>query len=396
MLRPHAAQDGALLRIRIPGGRIGAAALRALSQASTEYADGDVGLTSRANLQLRAVATTADDTVATGLVDALATAGLLPHPTHDRVRSIACSPLTGLIDGHADLRPLIDELDAALCAAPELAALPGPFRFGLDDGRGDIGVDADLSAQALDGTHARIWVGGLSGPRVPLPEVVPTLIELAHRFVRQCATGRPAWHVRELPRGGAELLAGSEVTPAARPGPGAPAPLGALAQADGRATVSVLAPLGRLTPAQAGALADAANGGELVVTPWRGVLVPDLDPAAAAVVIDTLIAVGLVADGGSPWRGVTACAGAPRCARGTGDTEALARQVVAASTRSVSAGPVHVAGCARSCGRPSVAHTLAVIDRRRVHIQGPADPADDQPLDHAAAAVAATRAGASR
>ena len=53
VLRPHQAVDGAVLRVRIPGGRIGAAKLRALSAASAECADGDVQLTSRANLQLR-------------------------------------------------------------------------------------------------------------------------------------------------------------------------------------------------------------------------------------------------------------------------------------------------------------------------------------------------------
>lgn len=400
VLRPHQAVDGAVLRVRIPGGRIGAAKLRALSAASAECADGDVQLTSRANLQLRGVRTSADGSAVAGLVDALTGAGLLPHPTHERVRNIVCSPLTGLVGGLADLRPVVADLDAALCARPDLAALPGPFLFVLDDGRGDAGIArSDLAIEALDAGCGRIWVGGRPGPRVPLPDAVPTLIGLARRFVRMSVAGAPIWHVRELPAGGTELLPGG-VGEAGPVPSGDPAPLGVLDQPGQRAVVSLLAPLGRLTPEQVRALAGAAarGSGTLIVTPWRGVLVSDLPVESARDALDEMTRAGLVVDNASPWRGVTACPGSPRCARGSGDTEALARRLVAASNRPLalpSTSPVHIVACARSCGRPSAGHTLAVIDRQRVEIRC-GERTVGESVDLAPGVIAATRARVQR
>lgn len=398
-LRPHRAEDGALLRIRIPGGRVDAAALRQLSEASRRYADGDVQLTSRANLQLRGVRTNDDGTVVGGLVDALAQSGLLPHPTHDRVRNIMCSPLTGLAGGRADLRSALAALDAAICAAPDLAALPGPFLFALDDGRGDIGVArADLAAVAVDDDRVRIWAGGFPGPELPLAAAVPVLFGFARRFVD---LGSLAWHVRELPGGGRRLLARADpaelsagalaVRPVAGPPVAAdPAPLGVLGQFDGRMVASVLVPLGRLTGPQVLALADAAAAGQgrLIVTPGRGVLLPDLRSSS---VMDGLTGQGLIADDDSGWRGVTACPGL-RCARGTGDTEGPARQIAARPARLPQL-PVHVVACARACGRPSGRHVLATINRAAVEVTC-GEERIEAPVVRAADAVAGLREGA--
>jgi precorrin-3B synthase len=393
VLRPHPAEDGALLRIRIPGGRVDAEALRQLSAASAHYADGDVQVTSRANLQLRGVRTRRDGTVDGGLVAALDRAGLLPHPSHDRARNIMCSPLTGLAGGWADLRSAVGALDAAICAAPDLAALPGPFLFALDDGRGDIGVDrADLAAVAVADDRVRIWAGGVAGPELPLAAAVPALLGFARRFVDLGAAG---WHVRELPGGGRRFLGradpaefrGDEVltVPA-----GDPVPLGVLGQLDGRMVASVLVPLGRLSGPQVQALAEAAatGAGRLIVTPWRGVLVPDL-PAAA--VMAALTAQGLVADDGSGWRGVTACAGS-RCARGAGDTDEPARRIAAGPGRPATL-PVHVVACPRCCGAPAGPHVLAMVTRESVEIRC-GESSIQTSVNQAADLVAGLRGGA--
>ena len=52
-------------------------------------------------------------------------AGLLPSATHERVRNIVASPLSGRAGGNLDVRPWVGELDAAICAEPRLAELGG-------------------------------------------------------------------------------------------------------------------------------------------------------------------------------------------------------------------------------------------------------------------------------
>ncbi|MET0862880.1 MAG: cobalamin biosynthesis protein CobG [Nakamurella sp.] len=365
VLRPHRAADGALLRLRLPGGRVSAAALAALSAAAQRYADGDIQLTSRANLQLRGVATGASGAVAAGLVDDVVAAGFLPQPSHERIRNIVCSPLTGLLGGRSDLRGLTRLLDEKLCAAVDLANLPGPFLFVLDDGRRDvIGLKGDLGVCAVGAKAVRVRVGAfLVGPALPHDAAADALIDLAARFLpftQETDGSRPVWHVRELPLGGRELLPSSWEVDLLPSKSGRPAQFGGLRQDNGLAVLSVLVPLGLLTGDQAAALVLAAEGGngELIVTPWRSILVPGLPPSTAAGLVGQLSEVGLELTAEPSWRGITACTGAPRCAHGVGETRPLAAAI--AGRRAVAevpgAGAVHVVGCERRCGSPNAEH----------------------------------------
>ncbi|MDP9167223.1 MAG: precorrin-3B synthase, partial [Actinomycetota bacterium] len=120
-LAVHQAADGALARVRLPGGMIEAAQLEALALAAAQFGSPAMELTSRGNVQIRGI------TDAGALADAIADAGLLPSPTHERVRNIVASPLTGRAGGNADVRPMVRALDAAIQASNVLAELPGRF-----------------------------------------------------------------------------------------------------------------------------------------------------------------------------------------------------------------------------------------------------------------------------
>src|SRR3954468_6959962 len=91
-LQTHAAADGALARVRVPGGLLSAAQLRVLAAAARDLGDGALELTSRGNVQLRG---RADGAVVPELGDRLAGAGLLPSETHERVRNVLASALSG-------------------------------------------------------------------------------------------------------------------------------------------------------------------------------------------------------------------------------------------------------------------------------------------------------------
>src|SRR5436190_2692455 len=112
-LQVHLAADGGVARIRLPGGRLTASQLRAVLDAASRLGDGTVELTSRANLQIRGLAPGAES----ALAGRLAETGLLPSATHERVRNIIASPLTGRDGaGVADVGDVVQALDKELCA----------------------------------------------------------------------------------------------------------------------------------------------------------------------------------------------------------------------------------------------------------------------------------------
>ncbi|MCE7011343.1 hypothetical protein LWC34_52330 [Kibdelosporangium philippinense] len=339
----HQAADGGLARVRVPGGTLTNAQLRALTDASADLGDGSLELTSRANIQIRALAAGAEVELASRLWGA----GLLPSLSHERVRNIIASPL-------GDDQHLVDEVDRALCAEPELAALPGRFLVTVDDGRGDVsGLGADIGLHA----DALLLAGKDTGLRVANP--VEAVITAAREFQR---IRGDAWRLAEVPDGAERITAKLTGPPDAaqrittelgeppnstqatntRPSrieikPASTHPIGRF----GDRTVAAV-PLGRLTRTQALKLCDVAPWVRL--TPWRSVVIPAVET-------------DLVTDPDSPWHGVTACAGRPGCAKALADVRADATAWVTTRKDRI---PVHWSGCDRRCGKPA-GHVVEMI-----------------------------------
>jgi precorrin-3B synthase len=340
VLTVHQARDGGVARIRVPGGRLSAAAFRAVTAAARELGDGGIELTSRANLQLRGLGPAAP------LGARLVEAGLLPSASHELVRNIVASPLTGRAGpGLTDVGPVVAALDEALRADASLAALPGRFLFAVDDGRGDVAwLGADVSAVLVYPSTAAVLLGGADlGLRAGLGDVTDLMLACAAAFL---AERDGEWRLAELPPATLDRVAtrvggptgGGELPLAPSISTG---PLGPVHQHDGRTALVAGAPLGFLDQAQAAALGAAAA--ELVITPWRSVVVPDLERAGP--VAARLADVGLLLDPGAPR--VSACVGRPGCAKALADVRADAGPVEGADHV-----PVHWSGCARRCGRP--------------------------------------------
>ncbi|MEU0533586.1 precorrin-3B synthase [Amycolatopsis tolypomycina] len=335
---PHDAADGPLARVRLPGGAISAVQLRALADAAEACGDGELHLTSRGNVQLRGV-------TRPGLAARLTDAGLLPSPSHERVRNVLASPLSGLRGGRADVRGLAAALDAALCATPELADLPGRFLFAFDDGRGDVaGEGADVSWHALDsGTGTLLLAGGDTGRRVARADAVATLVEVALEFGRVRGSAwrvaeldDPAWRGAPVPRLPAEIPAG-------------------LIERDSGFAAAVVPRFGQLSATQARALAEF---GPALVTPWKSVVLPDV-PA------DVFDRLGF----GGEALGTTACIGRPGCAKSRADVRADA--VFRPGLRA------HFSGCERRCGKPSQSHVDVVAEAGGYRIDGRWVPLDE-------------------
>jgi precorrin-3B synthase len=365
-LRWHRAADGAVLRLRVPGGQLDARQLRVVAACAAADGDGTVDLTARGNLQLRGLP---DETSARRVADRLAEAGLLPSTTHERVRNIVASPLSGRDGvGALDVRPLVRRFDTALRSAPDLAALSGRFLFAIDDGRGDVvGLGADLCWRADSG--AVLLAGFDHGLRAVAGGATDALIAAARAFLRVRGDRADLWRIRDLPGGHAALAAvlaglpeisasaGASTVSTVAVGYGAPPP-GAYPQG----FVVAAAPLGRLRADQAELVAELAAGDQIVVTPWRSIVL-DGDALAA------LAAAGLIVDRASPWLGASACVGRPGCASALADVRTDAAAHLPALAGEL---PVHWAGCDRCCGRPSGPAVVATATGAGYRVVGPA------------------------
>jgi precorrin-3B synthase len=371
VLRLAEAADGYLARIRLPGGLIDAGQLRVLARLAGEFGDGRVELTSRANVQLRAL--TAD--AGGPLTDELTRAGLLPSLSHDRVRNVLASPLAGLYGG-PDLTGIVRAFDAALCARPRLAELPGRFLFAVDDGRGDVaGLGADVTA--LVGADGAVVNGLATQSQDSQRGVAAVMLAFAEAFLDEAAAqGGTAWRIADLADGDKRVRAavaarlGLDATPepavAREPtlagSQAVSRPVGRVG-GDGTAVV-LLAPLGRLTLDQLSWLAAQVTGRPARITPWRSVLVPDLPDAAG--MLGEAARLGLGVDAASPWLRLTACAGQPGCASALADVQADAAAFGARWPDRI----VHVSGCERHCGRPAGTEVDVTATGRGYQIAG--------------------------
>ncbi|WP_194813703.1 precorrin-3B synthase [Nocardia sp. XZ_19_385] len=361
VLRLHQAADGPLARVRVPGGRLEAAQWQVLAEAAAGLGDGNIELTSRGNLQLRQVRDAAE------LSRRLEAAGLLPSHSHERVRNIVASPLAGRVGGRADIHPLVPALDAGLRAAERLAELPGRVLFTLDDGRGDIsGLGGDIGVHAITADEfALVLAGSDSRIRVSAADAVDVMLAAAHGFL---ALSSGQWRLHEVEGGVAGVIDHLGLSPTAEPvefGAAQDIPIGWLEQDNGLVSLGAGVRLGSLPARLAEFL--AAIERPIFVTPWRSLVITDLEEGVAEQVIRVLAPMGLIFDAKSPWLLVSACAGQPGCAKSLTDV----RTDVAAAIESgrvlplgetnlapgAAAGRQHWSGCDRHCGRPRGAVT---------------------------------------
>ncbi|MCW2830551.1 MAG: sulfite reductase subunit beta, partial [Aeromicrobium sp.] len=252
--------------------------LHPLLDLAEEHGDGTVLLTKRTNLQLRGIRHD-DGSVPGELVAGLTAAGFLPSPSHELVRNVMMSPLTGRIGGMADLRATARELDRLVCAEPALARLAGRFLFVLDDGRGDVGHRSlDLGFSAVDAEVGQLRVGSHTwGPVVALDEAPAALVAYALRFLDLAGEGETSpWHVDELPHAGLDVIGHQHARDVRTQVTSLPLPYGIIAQDDGRSAEHVTVPDGLLTRAAVDDIC-AAGSDQLVVTPWRSIVIPDLE-----------------------------------------------------------------------------------------------------------------------
>ncbi|MEH3021203.1 MAG: precorrin-3B synthase [Pseudomonas oryzihabitans] len=369
LLRIVPARDGGLCRVKLPGGRLMAGQARAIAAASERWASGVMELTNRANLQLRGVRSDGADT----LVAELQAAGLGPaDPAADDVRNVLLSPAAGRDPQQLrDVRPLAAELLALLEDDRRLHGLSPKFALQLDGGealaRLDHPHDVWLSARAegfvlgLAGTPGEAPLG-----LIPAGREVATVALLLHRFLDLADPEQRRMRQLLAQRPVAELLAGLDLLPAPSQ-PRAPAEtarrLGIHAQRQaGLCWIGAQPALGRLPAKSLATVADLAERhgkGDLHLTPWQGLLLPDVPVDQTPELLAALAILDLTTDPATPLARLVACTGSVGCAKGQADTKDDALRLAERLPTGVE---VHLSGCPRSCALAGQApHTLLAV-----------------------------------
>ncbi|WP_150298850.1 precorrin-3B synthase [Pseudomonas profundi] len=398
LLRIVQALDGGICRVKLAGGLLTSAQAQAIALAAQRYASDVLELTNRSNLQIRGVRPECEEQLIQAVIDV----GLGPEQeASDDVRNLMLSPAAGL-DPHAvlDTRPLAAELLALLQGTPAFHALSPKFAIQLDGGEAlaMLSHPHDIWLSALPGAPPRLAFGLAGCPTdAPLGTILPSqavpfmthllslFLEMAderHSRMRQLLEATPATQLLQQLE---KRLPFSIEPPARTPTAGKSDASRTLLRPPGifkqrqpdLAMVTAGVSLGRMDSQQMVQLARIAEqyaGSRLLLTPWQGVLLPEVPAPRAAAAFDALAAMGLLTDTSEPLTSLIACTGATGCAKGLADTKgdalALAVKLKASGARPV----VHLSGCARSCAAAhTTPFTLLASDngRYQLHQQTP-------------------------
>lgn len=331
-LRPMRSGDGLLVRIRPPAGRLTQPQADGIAHLATQYGNGLIDLSARANIQIRGVT----DQTHAALVAGLATLGLIdPTPEAEARRNIVVTPFWQGDDGTANLA---ERLATAL--RDDRTDLPGKFGFAIDTGASPVlrRISADIRIER-DNTGGLLCLadGSTGGARTTPETAIHTALDLARWFVASGGTsdgasggrGRMAAHLA----GGAVLPAAFTAVDAA-PAAGMPSPT------PGQSAAGFMIGLA-FGQMQARTLSALAATAPLRITPWRMLLlegrtgVPDI--------------ADIITHPDDPLLRVIACPGKPGCTQALHPTRMLAR----ALAPHVPAGNMlHVSGCPKGCAHP--------------------------------------------
>ncbi|WP_312442758.1 MULTISPECIES: precorrin-3B synthase [Stutzerimonas] len=388
LLRIVQALDGGICRVKLPGGVLAASQARSIAEAAQRFASGVLELTNRSNLQIRGVRAESEH----DLIRALLAANLGPSVLDaDDVRNLMLSPAAGLDpQQHMDTRPLADALLALLQNNSALHVLSAKFAIQLDGGESLCMLEHphDLWLRALPGAPQLIF--GLAGCPTDKPlgmvaaanavqlveAILLTFLECAgpeQSRMRQLLESIPADELVRRVQARLPFAISPVAVECQRQIPAAAPPIGIIAQRQAElAMVAASAPLGRISAEQLGAVAELAQrhaDGSLRLTPWQGLLIPNVQIHEADNVLAALTQVGLLTNRAAPLPNLIACTGSAGCARGLADTKHDALVLAACLQQHDTRPQVHLSGCSRSCAAAHVApYTLLAVGESRYQL----------------------------
>lgn len=380
-----------MLRLRIAGGILTARQMRGLAEIAEKWGAGRADITTRANLQIREFQPKDIVRVLTG-VQAL---GLTSRGAGaDNIRNITASPLAGIDASELiDTSPIANALHHYILNSRDLYELPRKFNVAFDGG-GAISVLADTNdigfiavrvgerRSVPAGVYFRVLLCGITGHRqfssdcglLLRPEqavavaaaMIRVFVDHGDRTDRKKARLKylvDKWGVERFVAETERRLAfpllhvpGGECEP--RHVIDRAGHIGAHTQRQlGLCYIGVSVPVGRLPVEQMLALADIAEqfgSGELRLTVWQNLIVPNIATEHVDRAVASLRAAGLEYAAGAVLRGTVACTGNRGCKYAATDTKSHAVELARLlDARFQIDQPVnlHVTGCPHSCAQ---------------------------------------------
>ncbi len=387
ILEPHELDDEYfMLRIRIDGGQLDLAQLRAVAAVSQRYARDTADLTDRQNVQLHWVRI---EDVPAIWRDIEAVGLSTTEACGDTPRVILGSPVAGIAAAEVlDATPAIHEITERYLGHPDLSNLPRKFKT-------SIGWLPDLPYEANDvafvgvehpehGPGFDVWVGGgLStnpmlaqrlGAWVPLAQVPEVWAGVAgifrdygYRRLRSRARLKflvADWGIAQF----REVLENKYLHRRLIDGPPPRLParpvdhVGVHPQRDGTMYVGVAPIAGRVSGTMLARFADIveAHGSTRVrTTAQQKLIVLDVAPERVESLVAALAAIGLAARPSSWRRGTMACTGIEFCKLAIVETKARAETLVRTLEATLADLDVDITvninGCPNACARTQVA-----------------------------------------
>jgi precorrin-3B synthase len=363
LLRIVQALDGGICRIKLNGGSISADQADAVAEAAEQFAGGAIEATNRANLQIRGIGEQS-----AALIERLLAAGLGPRTAAgDDVRNLMLSPAAGIDrQMRVDTRALAEQILDTLQSHPRFHELSAKFAVQLDGGEALAMLEHphDLWLSAFERDGERLWAFGLAGCPTDRAigavaadhghALVVAVLELFLQLARPEQTRmRHLLDERPMPGFLDTLKTRLPIKPIGdwqRCAVAQDLHIGVHPQnTSGRVYIGAVPALGRLHPAMLRAAAQLARqygDGSLRFTPWQSLLLPNVETADAAIVLEALEQSNLLTRTSEPLTRLIACTGASGCGKGLADTKQDARHLATLLPSGVS---VHLSGCPRSC-----------------------------------------------
>jgi ferredoxin-nitrite reductase len=396
-LTPHS--EAYMARLRVPAGILKTFQARELARISTELTSGYIQITTRSNIQLRQI----EPKNAPALLSRIQGVGLHTRGAGaDNVRNITTNPTAGLDPCELiDTLPFCHELAQVIINNREFYDLPRKFNIAFDGGglissledTNDIGARAvKINKESGDvkiGVYFRLAVGGATGHKafandlgilVPPAQLIKVITAMLRVYIANGdRTNRKRARLKHLLEKwslgqileATEKLLGSQLLRAPLDANGksdleatplrtsVPHPhVGAFPQKQSRLSwLGISVPVGEITPRQLLRLCDLADNygsGELRLTPWQNILIPNIPDAYVETLKRAVLKTGL------DWRqnnirgGLVACTGNSYCKFAAANTKKHARELADYLEKKLSLDQpinIHLTGCPNSCAQ---------------------------------------------